>query len=133
MSKSYGNTIPLFAEDAEIDRLVMSIVTDSAGAGEAKDPEKDTVFALHRLFSADALADLAARYREGSIGYRESKEMLAANLKAFVRPLREKRRVVGEDRAAPLDALARGAERARERAAAKLAEVRARVGVALDG
>ena len=58
MSKSYGNTIPLFAEDDEIERLVMRIVTDSKGEKEEKDPDKDTVFALHALFSADEIDEI---------------------------------------------------------------------------
>ena len=51
MSKSYGNTIPLFAEDDETRKIVMSIVTDSKGADEPKDPSKCNIFSLHKLFS----------------------------------------------------------------------------------
>ena len=58
MSKSYNNTIPLFAENDEIDRLAMSIITDSKGVKEAKDAETDNVFALHKLFSGKELADI---------------------------------------------------------------------------
>ncbi len=47
MSKSYGNTIPLFAEDAEIEKAVMSIVTDSGG------DVPENVYAIHRLLKSE--------------------------------------------------------------------------------
>ncbi|MEK7662475.1 MAG: tryptophan--tRNA ligase, partial [Patescibacteria group bacterium] len=63
MSKSYGNTIPLFAEDGDIEKLVMGITTDSKGVGEPKNPETDTIFKLHELFSSEnELKKLRARY-----------------------------------------------------------------------
>ncbi len=52
MSKSYGNTIPIFAEESEIKKTVMSIVTDSAGINEPKD--KDTpLYKIYSLFLND--------------------------------------------------------------------------------
>lgn len=131
MSKSYDNTIPLFADDDEIERLVMSIVTDSKGEREPKDPAADTVFALHRLVSAEQLDELKKRYEEGTIGYKESKEILAENMKKFAAPLREKRRELEEKPEYAKDALAQGAEVARKKSEEKMKEVRRKVGVAL--
>ncbi|MEK7178717.1 MAG: tryptophan--tRNA ligase [Patescibacteria group bacterium] len=129
MSKSYGNFIPLFAEDPDIEKLVMRIVTDSKGEKEKKDPDTDTVFALHRLFSISELPELRKRYESGRIGYRESKEILAENIKAFIAPLREKRRRLAEDTRSILDIIKKGRERARERARANMADIRKKVGV----
>ena len=130
MSKSYQNTIPLFAEDKEIAELVMSIVTDSRTKGEPLDPETDTVFALHALFTGETeLAELRGRYRSGSIGYRESKELLIERMQTFASPLREKRKAVSSNRAYVLGILQDGAEKARATANEKMADVRQKIGV----
>ena len=50
MSKSYGNTIELFATQEEIKKAVMSIVTDSKSVGDPKNPDEDNIFKLHKLF-----------------------------------------------------------------------------------
>ena len=131
MSKSYRNTIPLFASDTEIESLVMSIVTDSKGESEPKDPETCNVFALHRHFSGNNLSELKNRYREGKIGYRESKEILANNIEVFVHPLREKREGLAENPASVLAVLERGGEIAREKVEEKMRLVRKNIGVTL--
>lgn len=131
MSKSYNNTIPLFAEDDEIESAVMSIVTDSKNVKEAKDPESDNVFALHKFFSEKELPDLLKRYREGGIGYKESKEILIENLKAFISPMRERRKKLLADKNQVLRVLRKGGEIARERSEEKIKEVREKIGVTL--
>jgi tryptophanyl-tRNA synthetase len=131
MSKSYKNTIPLFADDDELEAVVMSIVTDSKSVSEPKNPETDTVFALHKFFSAPQLPELEKRYSEGTIGYKESKEILLENLKKFAAPFREKRKELMKDRNAILYMLKRGGEIARERTEEKMKEVREKVGVTL--
>ncbi len=129
MSKSYGNTIPLFAGDEEIKKLVMSIVTDSKGADEPKDPSKCNIFALHKLFSQKELPLIKERYETGKISYRESKEILTENIIAFARPLREKREALKKNTAKVLKILKNGGEIARERAAAKMREVKEKTGL----
>jgi tryptophanyl-tRNA synthetase len=131
MSKSYNNIIPLFAKDVEIRKRVMSIVTDSKGVEEPKDPNACNVFALHRHFSPNELPDLEKRYRAGGIGYKESKELLADNLIAFITPLRERRAALAEDLGLVGKVLADGAERARAAVVEKMKEVRVKVGVTL--
>jgi tryptophanyl-tRNA synthetase len=129
MSKSYNNTIPLFADDAEIDKLVMSIVTDSKDVSEPKDPDTDNVFALHKFFSVERLEELEKKYREGGIGYKESKELLAENIKRFTKPLREKRKEMLKDRSFVLTVLDEGAIKAREIAEKKMREIKEKIGV----
>lgn len=130
MSKSYGNTIGLFAEDDEIKKAVMSIPTNSQGVEEQKDPETDNVFALHKLFAdAETLATLEKRYRDGGIGYKESKDILVENIKHFIAPLREKRREIAKDEDAVRKILKEGGEKAREITHAKMLEVRKKIGV----
>ncbi|MBU4480392.1 tryptophan--tRNA ligase [Patescibacteria group bacterium] len=131
MSKSYGNTIPLFAEDEEIQKLVMSIPTDSKGVDESKDPEECNVFALHKLFSSeDELGEIKRRYVEGGMGYKESKDILVKNIQNFIQPLREKRKELENNKEIIVaEILKKGGETARERAEEKMKEVRAKIGI----
>src|SRR5437763_2517991 len=70
MSKSYGNTIDIFAEGKPLKQSVMGIVTDSSKVEDPKDPDKCNVFALYNLFATPAERDeMAAKYRAGGMGY----------------------------------------------------------------
>ncbi|HBV01077.1 MAG TPA: tryptophan--tRNA ligase [Candidatus Taylorbacteria bacterium] len=123
MSKSYGNTVPLFAEDEEIEKLVMSIVTDSSG-GIPKN-----VYEIHKLFRSED--DLASLYQSKEGKYKELKEKLTHDIKAFIRPLRERRKAIANDTDAVRNILKDGGTRAKEKASAKMEEVREKVGVKL--
>ncbi|MEK7136152.1 MAG: tryptophan--tRNA ligase [Patescibacteria group bacterium] len=129
MSKSHGNHIPLFAEDDQIRALCMKIVTDSKTPAEPKDTSTDNIFALHKLFSTDQLADIEKRYCEGGMGYKESKELLAENIIKFIAPLREKRKSIAADLAKVKAILAEGGEKARARAITKMKEVKEKTGL----
>ncbi len=131
MSKSYDNTIPLFAEDEEIKKAVMSIVTDSKAPEEPKDPEEDNIFALHKLFSTEELAKIEKQYKEGGMGYKESKEILIKNIISFIAPLREKRKAIAGGREAVMKILENGGNIARSTAKAKMMEVRDKVGLSI--
>jgi tryptophanyl-tRNA synthetase len=131
MSKSYGNHIPLFAEPAELKKLVMSIQTDSKGVEELKDPDTCNVFALHKLFSTDQLAEIRERYLKGGLGYKESKDILFENMDKFLAPLRERRKEIIADPQKIKDILEIGASKAKEVAERKMAEVRKKIGVIL--
>lgn len=130
MSKSYGNAIPIFAEPAELRRLVMRIRTDSRTPDEAKDPDTDPVFSLYRhVADADAAGTLLRRYEAGSVGYGEAKELLVEALEAA---LGEPRRRYGEalrDHGLLEAVLTEGAAQARERAVPLLRAVREAVGL----
>lgn len=123
MSKSYNNTIPLFATDEEIEKAVMSIVTDSG----ADIPEH--VYAIHKLIRDKESLD--AIYTDNKGQYKKLKEVLIEDMKNFIRPLREKRGELEKDRGAVLIVLKEGGERARRRAEEKMEEVRKAVGIKL--
>jgi len=129
MSKSYGNTIPLFGTDEEIKKAVMSIVTDSKTPEEPKDPEACNIFALHKLFSGEQITDLEKRYRAGGMSYKESKEILVERIISFIAPLRERREQLAKDKDHVLQILKNGGEIARSAAKAKLLEVKTKVGL----
>lgn len=128
MSKSYGNTIGLFDMPEVTTKTCMSIVTDSRGAHDPKDPETCNVFALHKLFSTDILPDLRARYLAGTISYKESKELLAEKINETLAPMRAKKTALDADPAYVLEVLETGRQRASERAVAKMTEVRKKCG-----
>lgn len=130
MSKSYGNTLPLFLPPKKLRKRVMKIVTDSRGVEDVKDPDTCNVFALYRLFaSADEQAALADRYRAGGMGYGHAKQAL---FEAMDRSLVEPRERYAELSADPdrVDAvLAQGAEKARTIAQATMSRVRGAIGL----
>lgn len=125
MSKSYGNGIEIFLPPKELRKRVMQIVTDATPLEAPKDPEKDNIFALYRLFaSPESTTALAARYRAGNFGYGHAKEELFQVLEVQLAPYRE-RYLDLLGRPADVDAiLAAGAERARGVARTTLARVR---------
>ncbi len=130
MSKSYGNTIPIFLEGKALQKIIMSITTDSKGVGEPKEPEKCTVFTLAKLFfSPDEIKDLEGKYRKGGFGYGDAKKWLYEKMEAFFAPYRAKRKELAEN-PEKLDLILRfGAEKAREIARKKLDEVRRNIGL----
>ena len=121
MSKSYGNTIPLFAEHDEIKKCVMSIVTDSSGG------IPQNVFAIHKLFRAEA--ELKKIYEEKAGKYKELKELLVEDIEKFIAPLREKRKEFAKDIPKALAILKFGGEKAKKVAGKKMTEVREKIGV----
>lgn len=132
MSKSYGNTIELFAKDEDIKKAVMSIVTDSKSPDEPKDPETDNVFALHKLFTeGPEFEDLRDRYEAGKIGYKESKDILIKNITAFITPLREKRNELANDKDLVRNILEDGKMKIRPLIESKMIEVRNKVGLTI--
>ncbi|MDQ5948940.1 MAG: Tryptophan--tRNA ligase [Patescibacteria group bacterium] len=132
MSKSYGNTIPLFATREEITKAVMSIPTDSKPIDEPRNPDEDNVYKLHKLFSDHGeLYELGERYRKGGMGHKESKELLIEHIDAFIAPLREKREQLAHDTDFVLDVLREGGKRAKQKAERKMEAVREAIGVKL--
>lgn len=130
MSKSYGNTIPLFGTDEEVKKAVMSIVTDSKSPDEPKDPDTCNIYALQKLFmNPTDLQTLRDRYTQGGLGYKEAKEMLLANILAFITPIRAKREELENNKTKVLEILKQGGIKIRELTHNKMHTVRKAVGV----
>lgn len=130
MSKSYNNHIPLFAKDDEIKSLVAKIVTDSKTPNEAKDPESDNIFALHKLFSStEELQTIESRYKKSEIGYKESKDILTQNMINFIAPLRQKREEIAKNPDYVKDILKTGGQKAKARAMEKMELVKEKTGL----
>ena len=141
MSKSYSNTIPLFASREEITKAVMGIVTDSGlkpvtqpigdnGVIQSTGPKEGVpinVYNIHKLFKSEA--ELKPLYDANKGKYKALKEALIEDIDAFIKPMREKRATLVSDAARVLEILAEGAERAKIHADAKLLEVKKAIGV----
>ena len=123
MSKSYNNTIPLFGSDEEIEKAIMGIVTDSGS------DMPTNVYAIHSLLRAKD--ELDRLYAENRGQYKKLKEILIEDMKNFIRPMRERRQALEEDKQAVLEILKSGGKAARERAETKMEEVRKLVGLKL--
>jgi tryptophanyl-tRNA synthetase len=130
MSKSYGNTIDIFAEGAELKSSVMRVVTDSTPVADPKDPDRDNVFALYSLFASAGERDaLAQRYRAGGLGYGDAKKMLIAKIDETFAAARDRRRELQRDPERVEAVLRRGAEKANAVANATMRAVREAVGL----
>lgn len=130
MSKSYGNTIPLFGTDAEIKKAIMGIVTDSKSPEEPKDPEECNIFALHKLITPEPqLSEIHNQYTQGGIGYGDSKKILLENYLTLITPMREKRRYYEENPGIVRQILDEGKRKIQKTAQVKMKVVREVIGL----
>ncbi len=130
MSKSYGNTIPVFLPPKKLRKQLMKIATDSKTMEEPKDPDTCTVYELYQLFATEAqAAEMAASYRAGGYGYGHAKQALFEVMNDHLTPYRDAFERLRPDEAALEAVLASGAERAREVARPVLERVRSAVGL----
>jgi len=121
MSKSYGNTIPLFGTLEETEKAVMSIVTDSTGE------RPENVYAIHRLLKSPAEIDPI--YEENKGRYGDLKKMLAADLEAYFGPMREKRDSITDEDVKSV--LTEGVKKAKEISSKTLLRVRDAIGISI--
>jgi hypothetical protein len=130
MSKSYGNTIPLFAEGKPLKKRVMGIETRLIELEDPIDPEEDLVMQLFELFaSPDEAAELAGRYRAGGYGFGRAKKDLLAKIDEQFGGFRERRRELERDAGYVEDVLQAGARKARAVARQTLDAARAATGL----
>ncbi len=130
MSKSYNNTIDIFAEGKPLQKRVMSIVTDSTPPEAPKDPDRCNLFALYSLFATEEeKATLAAHYRAGGVKYGDVKMMLLDRINAYFGPFRERRKQLAAHPEQVEAILQHGAQRARAEARQTMALVRKAVGM----
>ena len=129
MSKSYDNTIPLFAPAAQMRKQIMGIVTDSKAPGEPKQTEGSALFQIYQAFaSAEETAALAKAYAEG-IAWGDAKQMLFERIDREVAPMREKYEALIANPAELDRLLLAGADKARRLATPFMRELRHAVGL----
>ena len=129
MSKSYDNTIPLFAPARQLRKLIMRIKTNSLEPGQPKQTEGSTLFDIYRAFATPAEMEVwRGRFAEGA-GWGQLKEELFEYLDAHLGPARTEyeRLLASPDHVEAV--LRKGAERARGVAAPFLGEIRRAIGI----
>ena len=115
MSKSYGNTVELFAPDKQVKKAIMRTVTDSTPVEDPKDPDADNVFAMLQLFvDGDEREAIAGRYRDGGTGYGDFKKLLLEKFHEYFDAARARRQELAMNLDHVHAILAKGAERVRE-------------------
>ena len=129
MSKSYGNTIPLFGEEKEIKKAIMGIVTDSKEAHDPKDPDTCTIYQIHRLFlDLPGAKALAEEYRNG-LPYGDAKRQLFEQCMEYFAPMRERRSILQKKEDEIHDILQKGAKKASGVSSETLERVKRAVGL----
>ena len=118
MSKSYNNTLAIFADAKSQRKEIMRIQTDSRPMEESKDPDTDHLFQLFSLFASDSERDeMAAIYRRGGFGYGEVKKALADQAEKHFAEPRARRAEFAANPQQIVAILADGAAKARSKAA----------------
>lgn len=130
MSKSYGNTIPLFAAPKELQKLINKVKTNLLEPGQPKDPADSTVFQIWQAFATPEQATYMREQFAAGIAWGQAKKELFALIDAEVAPARERYNELMNDPAHIEIVLKKGAEKARSEASALLSKVRRSVGIA---
>jgi tryptophanyl-tRNA synthetase len=129
MSKSYNNTIPLFAPEKRRRKLVMKIKTNSLEPGEPKEIEGNTLYDIYKAFATpDETAEVEKAFAEG-IAWGAMKQQLFEYINEHMKPAREEYDRLIADPAVVEVELKKGAERARELSAPYLAQIRDAIGI----
>ncbi len=132
MSKSYGNTIDIFAKESVMKKKIMSIKTDSKELGEPLNPNNCLVFQLHSLFNNPNIETLSNQYKNGEIGYGDAKKQLFELVWGCFSEARERREKLVKDSRFVEEVLWNGALKASEIANEKLMEVREKLGLSAN-
>ena len=129
MSKSYNNTIPLFAPEKPLRKLIMKIKTNSLEPGEPKDTADSTLYDIYKAFATpEETAEIEKAYADG-IAWGEMKQRLFEYINEHIKPARDEYERLLADPAVVEAELKKGAERAREISVPYLAEIRQAVGI----
>jgi tryptophanyl-tRNA synthetase len=130
MSKSYGNTIELFAPEKEIKKQVFSIVTDSATVADPKDPDKSLIYSILKLFCGPEEAlEWADRFRAGGLGYGDVKKAIFERFMQLFGPARRRREELEKQPEYVEEVFRKGVQEARTVALPLIRQVRDAAGI----
>lgn len=113
MSKSYGNTIPLFLPEKQLRKHINKIKTNLLEPGEPKDPDTSTVFQIWRAFASKEQTAAMRREFENGIAWGEAKKQLFELIEAELREPRKRYNELLENPSHIEKLLSEGAEKAR--------------------
>ncbi|MEY3238422.1 MAG: tryptophan--tRNA ligase [Bacteroidota bacterium] len=129
MSKSRNNFINIFLPDKELKKQVMSILSDSKGLEEPKDPETCHIFAMYQLLATEEqVSDMRHKYIAGGYGYGHAKTELFELIMTKYAAQREKYNYLMANKTEIDEALKIGSEKARNVAQTVINRVRSKVG-----
>lgn len=129
MSKSYGNTIPLFLPEKQLKKSINKILTNLLEPGQAKDPDTSPVFQIWQAFAtAEQTAQMRQQFAEG-IGWGEAKRQLFELINGQLGEAREKYESLLANPAHIEEVLEKGAAKARAYSQPLLEKVREAVGI----
>ena len=130
MSKSYDNTINVFAEEKNLKKQIMKIMTDSLSLEESKNPENCNVFKIYKLLASDEEIEVMAQsYRNGGFGYGHAKNAL---LELILKKFSNERKAYSELMSNPETIekkLKEGSEKAKKIASSVLQRVKKKLGI----
>ena len=129
MSKSYDNTIPLFAPREQLRKLIAGIKTDSRLPGEAKDTEGSALFQIYQAFASEEETQALRKAYTDGIAWGDAKDMLFERIDREVSPMRATYEALMNDPAKIEAALLAGAIKARAIATPFMAKLRSAVGL----
>ncbi len=131
MSKSYGNTLPIFGEEKPLRKLInKKIVTDATPLEDPKPTEGSVILAIYKLFAtAEQYDEMVAAHRRGGVGYGQFKKDVFEAYWEYFRSAREKREWIVANPDYVQQVLTDGATRAREEAAKTMTRLREAVGL----
>ncbi|HAH87209.1 MAG TPA: tryptophan--tRNA ligase, partial [Armatimonadetes bacterium] len=126
MSKSLGNAIYLSDSAEAVRKKISMAVTDPARMlrTDPGHPSVCTVFAYHKVFNPEVVADLTKECKSASIGCVDCKKLLAQVINNFLEPMRERRAKYQANPKLVDDILIAGTERAREEGQKTMSQVR---------
>ena len=129
MSKSYGNTIPLWENDKKTQKSVNKIITNMKEPGEPKQPDESPLFEIYKAFSTPSeTAEFTQMLAEG-LAWGEAKKLLGAKINAELAEPRERYNELTAKPSQIEDILQAGAQKARKEARELLDKVRDAVGI----
>ena len=131
MSKSYGNTLPIFGEEKPLRKLInKKIVTDATPLEDPKPTEGSIILAIYKLFATpEQYEEMVAAHRRGGVGYGQFKKDVFEAYWEYFRSAREKREWIVANPDYVSQVLTDGAIRAREEAARTMTRLREAVGL----
>ena len=130
MSKSYGNTIPLFETEKKLRKSINKIKTNLLEPGDPKDPDDSTVFQVWEAFATpEQVAEMRTQFAEG-IAWGEAKKQLFELINGELSEARERYNQLMDDPKYIEEVLQKGAEKAREYSSPLIQQIRESVGIA---
>ena len=130
MSKSYGNTVGLFEEEAPMRKKIMSLKTDSTPVESPKQVEDSAILGLYKLVASSTdYTQMENDFRSGGVGYGDFKKRLFAAVWEYFAPMRERRKEIVADPGYVEMVLREGREKANQIAGGVMSRVRTAVGL----